>query len=137
MTSDDRWAIQNVMQRYAVGVDERDRKQYRDCFADDVEIVGFSAGVVKGADAWTQTVWEILERFESTQHMLGPVFSEIAGDRATARTDVQATHFMKEPAGSIMILWATYLTEMARINGEWKMTRHELVSRGRRTFDAP
>jgi hypothetical protein len=29
-------------------------------------------------------------------------------------------------------LWGTYQTDMARIGGEWKITRHQLVSRGTR-----
>ena len=37
---EDRLAIQDVMTRYAAGVDDRDFEQYRGCFADDVEIVG-------------------------------------------------------------------------------------------------
>ena len=37
---------------------------------------------------------------------------------------------LKEPEGETYILWATYETDMARIDGAWKITRHRLVSRG-------
>ena len=42
MSSDmaDRFAVQDVMQRYAAGVDDRDLEMYADCFAEDVEVVG-------------------------------------------------------------------------------------------------
>ena len=30
---------------------------------------------------------------------------------------------------TIFTLWATYVTEMKRIDGTWKITRHELVRR--------
>mgnify|MGYP000108700025 FL=1 len=46
---EDRLAIQDVMTNYAAGVDDRDMAQYRRCFADDVEIVGFGGGSVVGA----------------------------------------------------------------------------------------
>ena len=43
---EDRLAIQDVMTNYAAGVDDRDMAQYRRCFADDVEIVGFGGDAV-------------------------------------------------------------------------------------------
>ena len=132
----DRIAIQDVMQRYAAGVDERDMDLYRSCFADDVEVVGFSDGTISGADAWTDYVIGALERFGPTQHMLSPVYAEVNGDEAKARTDVQAMHYMKEPQGQTLTLWATYNSNMQRIDGEWKIVRHELVSRGTK-IDGP
>ena len=50
---EDRLAIQDVMTNYAAGVDDRDMAQYRRCFADDVEIVGFGGDAVVGADQWS------------------------------------------------------------------------------------
>ena len=127
---EDRLAIQDVMTRYAAGVDDRDFEQYRGCFADDVEIVGFGGDPVIGADRWTEDVKGKLAVFGQTQHMLGPQLVSIEGDKASARTDVQALHYLVEPEGSTLTLWATYLTRMSRIQGEWKIARHELVTRG-------
>ena len=90
----DRIAIQDVMSNYAAGVDERDLERYRRCFADDVVIVGFGEGITEGADQWVTDVIGKLEAFGATQHMLGPVYAEIAGDHADVRTDVQAIHSM-------------------------------------------
>ena len=126
---EDRIAVQDVMLRYAQGVDDRDSDLYRSCFADDVEVHGFGESTVFGGDAWTAYVKNALEPFGPTQHMLGPQLATIDGDSAHCRTDVQALHCMKEPEGEIFTLWATYVTDMARINGQWKITRHELVPR--------
>ena len=126
----DRFAVQDVMQRYAAGVDDRDMQMYRGCFADDVEVVGFGADTFHGGDVWTEYVTKALLAYGATQHMLSPVYATITGDEADARTDVQALHYMLEPEGSILTLWATYLTKMRRIDGQWKIVRHELVSRG-------
>ena len=62
--------------------------------------------------------------------MLVPQFATIDGDEAHCRTDVQALHYLKEPEGEILTLWATYETDMKRVNGGWKISRHRLVSRG-------
>jgi 3-phenylpropionate/cinnamic acid dioxygenase small subunit len=128
----DRVALQDVMLRYAAGVDERDFDMYRSCFADDVEVLGFGPETVHGGDAWLAYVKNALERFGPTQHMLGPQLATVDGDKAHCRTDVQALHYLKEPEGQTLTLWATYETDMERINGEWKIKRHRLVSRGTR-----
>ena len=126
----DRFAVQDVMQRYAAGVDDRDMQMYAECFAEDVEVVGFGESTVNGRDAWVTYVKGALERFGATQHMLSPVYATIDGDKAQARTDVQALHYLVEPEGEIFTLYATYRSTMQRINGEWKIVRHELTSRG-------
>ena len=125
----DRFAVQDVMLRYAAGVDERDLDMYRSCFADDVEVHGFGEETVVGADAWTEYVEAALEPFGPTQHLLGLQHAEIDGDQAHCRTDVQALHCLKAPEGEVFTLWATYVTDMQRVGGEWKITRHELVPR--------
>ena len=126
----DRFGVQDVMSSYAAGVDERDMDLYRSCFADDVEVVGFGSETYYGVDNWAAYVDKALQRFGPTQHMLSPVFATIDGDAADCRTDVQAMHYLKDPEGGTLTLWATYLTRMQRIEGAWKIVRHELVSRG-------
>jgi len=105
---------------------------YRSCFADDVEVLGFGPETVHGGDAWLEYVKNALERYGPTQHMLGPQLATVDGDKAHCRTDVQALHYLKEPEGQTLTLWATYETDMQRIDGQWKINRHRLVSRGTR-----
>ena len=125
-----RLAIQDVMTRYAAGVDDRNMEQYRSCFADDVEIVGFGPETLAGADNWVEDVKNKLEAFGETQHMLGPQLVDIDGDNASTRVDVQAMHYLKTKPDSQLPLWATYLTDYRCIDGAWKIVRHELVRRG-------
>lgn len=125
----DRIALQDVMLRYAAGVDELDFNLYRSCFADDVEVVGFGKEAFHGVDAWVDYVMTAMQRFGPTQHMLGPQYAEIHGDTADTRSDVQALHVLKESPDTLLTLWATYKTRMVRIDGTWKISRHELVSR--------
>lgn len=128
----DRIALMDVMCRYAKGVDERDLALYRSVFADDVEVIGFGAESIRGGDAWTAFVAAALEAYGATQHMLGPQLATVEGDSAHCRTDVQALHYLKARPDTTLTLWATYETDMQRINGEWKIKRHKLVSRGSR-----
>jgi hypothetical protein len=129
----DRIALQDLMLRYAAGVDERDRELYASCFTDDVEIVGFGAQTFKNKEAWVGYVWDALNNYGQTQHMLGPQLATITGDSAETRNDVQAFHCLIDQEFEHFILWATYKTQMKKIAGEWKITRHELVVRSTKT----
>ena len=128
--ADDRRQLQDVMLSYAAAVDDRDMARYRACFAEDAEIVGFGEETVTGADAWTASVESQLDAFSSTQHLMSPQLASITGDTASARTDVQALHVLKDGNGAIFTLWATYLTDFVRNDDGWKISRHELVIRG-------
>ena len=128
--ADDRRQLQDVMLSYAAAVDDRDMARYRACFAEDAEIVGFGEETVTGADAWTASVESQLDAFSSTQHLMSPQLASITGDIASARTDVQALHVLKDGNGAMFTLWATYLTDFVRKEDGWKISRHELVIRG-------
>ena len=127
--ADDRRQLQDVMLSYAAAVDDRNMARYRACFADDVEIVGFGEAVVNGADTWTASVESQLEAFSATQHLMSPQLATVSGDAASARTDVQALHVLKDGDGAMFTLWATYLTNFIRTADGWKIARHELVIR--------
>ena len=99
----DRQAIADVLATYAATIDERDADRFRDLFVEDVEVVGFADGPLLGREAWLAFVEAQLARFRSTQHMLGPQLVTIEGDSADARTDLQATHRMREPKGLSLI----------------------------------
>jgi ketosteroid isomerase-like protein len=130
-TITDRFALQDVMLDYAAGVDERDFARYRNCFSDDVEVVGFTREPIRGADAWMTFVAKALEGYAATQHLLGLQHARIETDRAHARTDVQAQHFLKSPPGAMMTIWATYETDFVRSGDRWLIARHRFVPRGR------
>ena len=129
----DRIELMDVMLKYARGCDERDLTLYRSVFADDAVITGFGPEAFPGADAWTAYVEEALKAFGPTQHMMGPLLATIDGDTAECFTNVQALHFLSDKPDTTLTLWATYETTMKRIDGSWKIARHNLVRRGVRT----
>ena len=126
----DRIALQDVMLKYAAGVDERDFDLYASCFLENVEVVDFGEAPINGRDEWVEYVKGALDNYGPTQHMLGPQLATIDGDSAHCRTDVQALHYLKQPEGEILTLWATYETDMVRTDEGWKISKHRLVSRG-------
>ena len=127
---EDRIAVQDVMLRYAATVDEKDYEGYKALFTEDVKVVGMSQEEMNGIDAYYPWWKEALDKYDATQHMLSPTFATISGDEAQTRTDVQAVHYPRGETETTMTLWATYKTDMRRIKGEWKISRHELVVRG-------
>ena len=126
----DRIALQDVMLKSAAGVDERDFDLYASCFLENVEVVDFGEAPINGRDEWVEYVKGALDNYGPTQHMLGPQLATIDGDNAHCRTDVQALHYLKQPEGEILTLWATYETDMVRTDEGWKISKHRLVSRG-------
>ena len=126
----DRIALQDVMLKYAAGVDERDFDLYASCFLENVEVVDFGEAPINGRDEGVEYVTAALNNYGPTQHMLGPQLATINGDNAHCRTDVQALHYLKQPEGEILTLWATYETDMVRTDEGWKISKHRLVSRG-------
>ena len=128
----DRIALQDVMLKYTKAVDERDDDLYRSLFTEDVEVVGMGSQTMNGLDVFFPWWKEALSKYGPTQHMLGPMLATINGDHAETRSDVQAHHYLKDEPGKTVTLWATYLTNMVRVDGDWKINRHELIVRGSR-----
>ncbi|WP_101758021.1 nuclear transport factor 2 family protein [Oceanicoccus sp. KOV_DT_Chl] len=128
----DRQATQDVMLNYAAAVDDHDHERYQHCFAPQVNVFGFGEEIFRGREAWLGYVWPALEQYQSTQHLLGPQLVNFNDGIADTRNDVQAFHQLKNDS-SQFILWATYHTQMQFIDGEWKITRHQLVVRGSKT----
>jgi ketosteroid isomerase-like protein len=125
----ERIALQDVMLNYAAGVDDRDFDQYRDCFCEDVTVLGMAPEPVYGLDNWMDFVRKALSKYGATQHMLGPQLASIKGDNATTRTDVRALHCLKDEPGKTFTLWATYRSELIKVHGQWKIQKHELIPR--------
>ena len=137
MAAADRLAAQDVIVRYANCIDERDFETYRTCFAPDVVFTGFTPDPVNGIDEWVVFVEKQISAFTHTQHLLGPPSAVADGEDLRLRTDLQASHFFREPEGRIFTLWGVYLTRLVRDgDGEWRMTEHHLDIRATR-FDPP
>jgi ketosteroid isomerase-like protein len=134
----DRLAIWDVMVRYATAADARDMARFRTCVTDDV-IVQYQPGdsPMQGADAYLAFTERRLKRYGRSQHLIGNQVVELHGDRAVVRTDVQVTRVLLDEPDAISTLWATYVDEMVKRDGEWHICRHEVVRTALQTTAGP
>jgi ketosteroid isomerase-like protein len=122
----DRLAIQDVMTRYATGVDTRDEELFAGCFTADVVVSGFGREPFEGLEAWIGFFRRALDRFTVTQHMISNHAVEVEGDRAKMRTYVQATHLMTAAPGTMMTIWGVYHSELVRDGDTWRISLHHV-----------
>jgi 3-phenylpropionate/cinnamic acid dioxygenase small subunit len=92
--ADDRAAkqdIADVLVRYASGIDRRDWDLFRTCFTDDLRAdYGDNGGTFDSADAITDFMTVSHADMGHTMHQLSNLAISIDGDRASARTYVDA-----------------------------------------------
>ena len=132
MTSEveDRIALQDVMSRYAIAVDEKNYEGYRELFTEDVHVLGLTAEDMHGMEEFFPWWKEAIDQYDSTQHLFSPMLATIEGDYARTVSNLQALHYPKGDTKNTVTLWASYKTDMRKIDGHWKICRHELVRRG-------
>src|SRR3989304_881213 len=90
----DRQAITDVMVRYATSIDNRDFDRLRSCFTEDATATGFGERDLVGQDSILGFIAAALERFGTTQHLVGNHVLRIDGGRAFLTPAVQATHLL-------------------------------------------
>ena len=92
----DRAAIQDVMLRYARGVDRKDLALVASCFTSDASYEGALAhGTI--ADALVR-LRDAMARYDSTMHFVGNQLVEINGDTASSETYAVAYHRLTDGA---------------------------------------
>ena len=80
----DRMEITDVSNRYASGVDLKERELYRSCFTDEISVdfssIGMGEPMELSADNWVEQVMTFMEMYESTQHIITNHSIVIDGD---------------------------------------------------------
>jgi hypothetical protein len=122
----DRLAIQDVLCRYARGIDRCDEAVLR-----AVWWPGATADYGNGAgDAgdWSGAVVTALGAMRRTQHFLGNMLIEIDGDGATAETYCRAYHEIDGTGGpEEMEVGGRYLDRLEKRDGEWRIAQRRYV----------
>src|ERR1700720_4006918 len=87
---EDRQDISDVLVRYATGIDRRDWPLFRTVFTDDCELDYGEIGSWKGVDAVTEFMQQAHAMAGYTMHRLTNQAITIDGDKAAARTYIDA-----------------------------------------------
>jgi len=127
----DRAAISDVIHDYAAGLDMKDWKLLRTCFADDFE-ADFTAAlpgdVCRDPDEWVDILRSVLSKIEGTQHIITNHVHDISGDRSKSSAYIQSQHVRRAADGSEehFIFAGFYDYDMVRTPQGWKFGRYAI-----------
>ncbi|MUM19690.1 nuclear transport factor 2 family protein [Mycobacterium sp. CBMA271] len=138
--TDDRRAIQDLVARYAVAADRRDRDGLVELFSADAEFIRPPALLRKGEDALlvgretiADSIVVALEPLHATYHLVGQQTVSITGDTAAGEVYCMAHHIylreMNGDRGSFHdnVMAVRYVDGYARGENGWVFTRREPV----------
>ncbi len=129
----DRAEISDVQLRYATGLDMRDWKLFRSCFADEIEVdfssvFGGSGPRKITADRWTEAARRTISGLQATQHMITNHVITVEGDKALCVAYVQAQHYLPNDAGdSTQTMGGYYTNHFIRTPEGWKIKSCKLT----------
>lgn len=94
---EDRLAIIDVLNRYAVSIDRHRWDDFASCFADEIDLnVIRTKGWVRWAlPDFLQRLRKVFESYTATQHLSANHQISIEGDEAVAWSTLNATHFLR------------------------------------------
>lgn len=124
----DRMEIIDTQNRYATGVDTRDRDLYRSCFTDEMELdmsgMGLGEPMKISADVWADQAISLVSGFQSTQHIITNHVINIEGDRATCVAYLQAQHYNPE---NMYTVGGFYTNTLVRTPEGWRISKLKLT----------
>ena len=125
--------IAEVLIRYATGIDSKDWPLLRSCWTDEIDVDYQQLGRFTSADALTDVMRQLHENMGPTYHRLSNFVIAVDGDRATARSYVQAV-LMLQPNDSTNWVEALghYDDVFVRTPDGWRIS--ERVARTARTL---
>lgn len=121
---EDRFAIQDLLYRYARANDERDAAALADCFAPGQFWVTGPGFEVRDA---TQSIGALSTLFEWTLHKVHNHEYAIEGSTGRGYCYCVATHVKQEAGRRVKIDWhIRYEDELRCIDGAWRFTKRHL-----------
>jgi hypothetical protein len=122
-----RAAIQDVLARYARGIDRRDMELVRSCFHPGaVDDHGSYNGPI---DGFVEHLATSLDRYAWIMHFLAPPLIELEGELAWTETYCQSLSRLAGEPPRDRIAWLRYCDRFERRDGEWRIA-HRIVAWG-------
>jgi 3-phenylpropionate/cinnamic acid dioxygenase small subunit len=119
--------IAEVLVRYSTGIDCRDWDAFRSCFTADCHAdYGTNIGIWDSADAITEFMIESHAEMGHTMHRLSNIAISVDGDRATARTYVDAL-LMTGDGVSGLNPTGFYDDELVRTDDGWRIAQRRFT----------
>jgi hypothetical protein len=132
----DRAAIQDVILRYARGVDRRDLDLVASCFIPGAAYEGALArGTVGDALA---ALRDRMTRYDATMHFIGNQLIDITGDAASSETYAVAYHRLTENGeAKLFSVGVRYCDELIRDGDQWRIRRRVVTTEWERVDALP
>lgn len=119
----DRFAVADVLTRYASSLDEQDWDRLTTCFVPDAVAVLAGGPRLEGYAAIVEAVQLALGHYSATMHHLGNHEVEIDGDTARLRANLIATHVLEQGTFTV---GGVYREELVRTADGWRISHHQL-----------
>jgi uncharacterized protein (TIGR02246 family) len=123
---DDRQDIADLLVRYATGIDRRDWPLFRTVFTDDCDLDYGEIGSWRGVDAVTEFMEQVHAMAGHTMHRLTNQAIALDGDKATARTYIDAVIMAGDNQGGVNAL-GFYDDEIVRGADGWRIARRRFT----------
>lgn len=138
LSTKDRLDIIDVINKYAHAVDEKDYVLFKTLFIKDVEtkfvfdpsFFGGETIIIKGIDDYMEYIIKSGSLFRSSQHLIGNSLITSKGDTVKVKSNLNSRGYYKDDINRSVSLWGYYETYLKKIEGNWKIVRHDFYSLG-------
>ena len=138
LSASDRLDIIDVINKYAHAVDEKNYVLFKSLFVKDVEtkfvfdpsFFGGETIVIKGIDDYMEYIKASGSLFRSSQHLIGNLLISESGNSVKVKSNLNSRGYYKDDINRSVSLWGYYETYLKKINGQWKIIRHDFYSLG-------
>ncbi len=124
---EDRQDICELLVRYATGIDRRDWPLFRTVFTDDCELDYGEIGSWRGVDAVTDFMEKVHAMAGHTLHRLSNQALAVDGDKAVARTYVDALIMAADNQSGVNGI-GFYDDEIVRTSAGWRIARRRFTA---------